>query len=144
MLVTLDTNVLYQALYSNLGASYVILQEIRSKQIQIAISVPVFNEYEEVLTRKKSLKAFELKQSDIDKILRFIAYVGKVYDPHFLYRPNLLDEADNMFIELAVSSQSDFLITNNIKDFKNAELKFEQLRIITPGEFIRYWRDLNG
>ena len=56
-------------------------------------------------------------------------------------RPNLKDEKDNMIVELAVTSQSDYLITSNIRDFKNAELKFEQLRIITPGEFVKRWRN---
>lgn len=144
MLITLDTNVLYQALYSNLGASHAILMEIRRKQVQIALSVPVFNEYEAVLTRRKSLKDFELTKKDIDKILSFIAYIGEIVDPHYLYRPNLRDESDNMFVELAVASQSDFLITNNIRDFENAELKFDHLKIVTPGHFIRYWRESHG
>ncbi|RLC17029.1 MAG: hypothetical protein DRI57_10375 [Deltaproteobacteria bacterium] len=39
--------------------------------------------------------------------------------------------------ELAVTSGSDFLITSNIKDFRNAELRFDQLNIITPGEFVK-------
>jgi predicted nucleic acid-binding protein len=52
----------------------------------------------------------------------------------------LIDEKDNMLVELAVTSQSDYLVTNNIKDFKNAELKFDQLKIVTPGEFVKIWR----
>jgi predicted nucleic acid-binding protein len=55
-------------------------------------------------------------------------------------RPNLKDEKDNMIVELAVASQSDYLITSNVRDFENAELKFDQLRIITPGEFVKKWR----
>lgn len=77
MLVTLDTNILYQALMSNAGASYFILQLVRNRKIQIALSVPVFSEYQDVLTRKNSLDDFELEIVDIDKILRFIAYGGK-------------------------------------------------------------------
>ena len=140
MLVTLDTNVLYQSLYSNLGASHFILQKVGSGEIQIAISVPVFNEYEDVLTRDSSLKNFELDKKDVEKFLRFIAYIGRAYNTYFLFRPNLTDEADNMFIELAVTSGSDYIVTNNIKDFKNAELKFDGLGIITPSEFVKKWR----
>ena len=61
MLLTLDTNILYQALMSKTGASYFILQQVRNRKIQIALSVPVFFEYQDVLTRDKSLKDFELK-----------------------------------------------------------------------------------
>lgn len=75
------------------------------------------------------------------KFLRFIAYTSKTYEIYFLLRPNLKDEKDNMLVELAVTSQSDYLITSNVKDFENAELKFEQLQIITPSEFVKKWRD---
>lgn len=144
MLLTLDTNVLYQALYSNVGASHFILKKIRSRELQIALSVSVFTEYEEVLTRSESLSNFNLKKTDIEKFLRFIAYIGKVYETHFLFRPNLMDESDNKFLELAITSQSNYLITNNKKDFQNAELRFENLKIATPGEFVKRWRQQHG
>ena len=141
MLVTLDTNVLYQSLHSNLGALYFILNKIRNREIQMAISVPVFYEYEEVLSKQGSLDNFELDKEDIEKFLRYISFIGKIYDPYFLYRPNLRDESDNKFVELAVASQSDYLITNNIKDYKSSELRFDNLNIITPGKFVKIWRN---
>jgi len=113
------------------------------RKIQIALSVPVFSEYQDVLTRKKSLDDFELEIEDIDKILRFIAYVGKTFEIFYLFRPNLKDEKDNMLVELALTSHSNYLITSNISDFKNAELKFDQLNIITPIEFVKIWRENN-
>ena len=140
MLVTLDTNIIYQALKSANGASFFILQQVRERKIQIALSVPLFEEYEDVLKRKESLKDFDLDDEDIDKFLRFIAYVGKPYKTYFLFRPNLKDEKDNMVVELAVTSQCDYLVTSNTKDFKNAELKFDQLKIVTPSEFAKIWR----
>ena len=144
MLLTLDTNILYQALMSKTGACYFILQQVRNRKIRIALSVPVFFEYQDVLTRDKSLKDFELKLNDVEKFLRFIAYIGKTFEIYFLLRPNLKDEKDNKIVELAVTSQSDYLITSNTRDFKNAELKFDQLRIITPGEFVKMWREKYG
>jgi len=144
MLITLDTNIIYQALKSANGASFFILQQVRERKIQIALSVPLFEEYEDVLKRKKSLEDFELDIEDIDRFLRFIAYVGKPYKTYFLFRPNLKDEKDNMVVELAVTSQSDYLVTSNIKDFKNAELKFDQLKVVTPSKFAKIWRRKNA
>ena len=143
MLLTLDTNILYQALMSTTEASHFILQQVRNRRIQIALSVPVFLEYKDVLTREKSFKDFKLQLNDVDKFLRFIAYIGKTFEIYFLFRPNLKDEKDNMIVELAITSQSDYLITSNIKDFKNAELKFDELKVITPGEFVKMWRNKN-
>lgn len=144
MLLTLDTNIFYQVLRSNCGASYYIFQQVRNRKIQISLSVPVFNEYQEVLTRRKSLKEFGLEITDIEKFLRFIAYVGKTFEIYYLFRPNLKDESDNKFLELALTSQSDYLVTNNIKDFKNSELNFDQLQIITPANFTKKWRKNHG
>jgi putative PIN family toxin of toxin-antitoxin system len=140
MLITLDTNVLYQALKSATGASFYILQQVRERKIQIALSVPLFEEYEDVLKREESFQDFELNIEDIDRFLRFIAYVGKPFNTYFLFRPNLKDEKDNMLVELAITSQSDYLVTSNVKDFKNAELKFDQLKVVTPSEFAKIWR----
>ena len=141
MLVVIDTNVLYQALRSKLGASFYILSLIRSNKISLALSIQVFNEYEEVLNRPSSLKDLKLTQDDISKVLQFIAFAGKPYTTYYLFRPNLKDESDNIFIELSIVSNCNYLITNNVRDFtKKSELKFQDLKVITPSDFIKMWR----
>jgi len=141
MLIVLDTNVLYQALHSSSGASHYILSLIRNNKISIALSIPVFNEYQKVLTRSKVLKDLKLSLSDIDNVLRFLAYIGKPYTTYFLFRPNLIDEYDNIFVELSIVSNCNYLITNNVKDFTvKSELKFNDLNIITPSDFVKLWR----
>ncbi|MBN2159129.1 MAG: putative toxin-antitoxin system toxin component, PIN family [Spirochaetes bacterium] len=141
MLVVIDTNVLYQALRSQLGASYYILSLIRNNKISLALSVQVFNEYEDVLTRPSSLKDFNLTREDIIKVLQFIAFIGKSYTTYYLFRPNLQDENDNIFIELSIASNSNYLITNNVRDFTTkSELKFQDLKVITPSDFVKIWR----
>ncbi len=144
MLIVMDTNVLYQALRSSLGASHFILNLIRNIDISLAISIPVFNEYKKVLTRSSSLKDLKLDKSDIDKVLRFITYIGKPYSTYFLFRPNLQDEYDNIFVELAIASNCNYLITSNIRDFNiKADLKFDDLTVITPTDFVKLWRKNN-
>ncbi|HNU90828.1 MAG TPA: putative toxin-antitoxin system toxin component, PIN family [Spirochaetota bacterium] len=144
MIVVLDTNVLYQALRGSNGASFFILSLIRDNKISMALSIPVFNEYEKVLTRPASLKDLNLSLSDIEKVLKFVAYIGRPYTTYFLFRPNLLDESDNIFVELSLVSNCDFLITSNVKDFTTkSELKFDDITIITPSEFVKVWRTKN-
>ena len=125
---------------SSAGASHFIVQQVRNKTIQMALSLPVFYEYQDVLTRETSLHDFQLQLRDVEKFLRFIAYINRPFDIYFLLRPNLQDEDDNKIVELAVTSQSNFLITQNIRDFKQAELKFDQLHVLTPREFVKIWR----
>ncbi len=144
MIITLDTNILYQALNSRNGASSYILQLVRAGHFQIALSNSTFCEYEDVLTRPTSLKAFLLTKEDVTKFLRYIAFIGEKFDPYFLFRPNLKDEADNMFVELAVVSHSRYLVTSNIKDYQNSNLILDNFQLITPANFIKQWRNTNG
>jgi putative PIN family toxin of toxin-antitoxin system len=142
--VVLDTNIIFQALKSNSGASFYILQLVRNRKIRLPISIPVFNEYEDVLKRPENLKQFGLSKKDIDEFLMFIAYIGLPIHIYYNFRPNLKDENDNIFIELGLASNCDYIVTKNIKDFStNNQLKFKDLKIITPAEFAKKWREEN-
>ncbi|MES0491462.1 MAG: putative toxin-antitoxin system toxin component, PIN family [Leptospirales bacterium] len=146
MLVTIvmGTNILYQALRSNSGASFFILKLIRSRKIRLALSIPVFTEYQDVLSRKTSLKGFAFKIEDVNKILIFISYISVPYNISFISRPNLRDEEDNKFVELALVANARYLISSNIKDFHHDKnLSFPDLQIITPGDFVKKWREEN-
>ena len=141
MKVTLDMNVLYQALRGRTGASHFILTLIRNEDVGLAISVPVFLEYSDVLHRQKSLLDLDLSRDDVEAVLRFISLIGDSFSISFSMRPNLTDEADNMYVELAFSSNSEYLITSNISDFsQGTELIFDSFQVITPSDFVSMWR----
>ncbi len=55
----------------------------------------------------------------------------------YLWRPNIRDEGDNFLIELALAGNATHIVTNNIKDFINAELKFPNLQVLTPEQLLR-------
>ncbi len=70
----------------------------------------------------------------------YLQFEGIIY---YLFRPNLKDEKDNMVIELAIVSQSRYLVTSNTRDFQNYELMFDQLNVVAPSEFVKIWRRNN-
>ncbi len=141
MVVVIDTNVLYQALRSREGPSHFIFQLIRGRKITLALSLPVFTEYEDVLKRPDKLNDLQLTKDDIDKVLRFLSYISKPVTIYYLFRPNLKDEKDNIFLELSLAGNCDFIITSNAKDFtKYNELKFDDISVITPSDFVKMWR----
>ncbi len=143
--VTADTNILYQALRSRLGASHAILQLVRTGDLQLAISVPVFEEYRDVFLRPSVLKEIGLDRSDVEAVLDFIALAGVPTLIDFLWRPNLKDESDNMFVELAVASESEYLITRNRRHYASGSaLRFDSFSIVTPAEFLNQWRKQHG
>lgn len=144
MIVTLDTNVLFQALYSPSGSSGFILQLFGEGKITAAISESVWTEYQDVLLRPTSLAKFNMSVDDVTKFLLAFPLLAKRTKIHFSFRPNLRDEAGNMILELAVHSQSRFLITNNIRDFTILkELIFDDVTIIKPSDFVKWWRMQN-
>ena len=136
---------IFQALYSSAGASHQILKLLRSGEIEFVISVPVYEEYRDVLLRKESLKQFELSKQDLLKVLDFLVIAGVRIDVHFLMRPNLRDENDNMFVDLAFASGSRYIVTKNIRDFKiDNELEIGNFEVITPSDFMKRWREYHG
>ena len=144
MIVTIDTNVLFQALYSKRGASHEIIRSIRDGVIVAAISMPVFQEYRDVLTREENMTQLRLDDDQVDTIMQFLATVGKPTSITYTWRPNLRDEGDNMFIELARASGSEYLITSNVRDFLlDSDLNNDDIRIVTPGTFMYEWRKRN-
>jgi putative PIN family toxin of toxin-antitoxin system len=141
MRVTVNTNILFQALYSRTGASHQILKMIRNGDISLAISIPVYKEYQDVMKRKRTLEFIKKSEEDIDIVLEFIALVGEQFVLNYLWRPNLRDEKDNIFTELAFNSGSKYLITKNIKDFTiDSELILDSFEIISPSDFLSKWR----
>ena len=114
---------------------------IRRGEITIALSIPVYREYEDVLKRKRSLEFLRLTEDEIDAVLEFVVLIGKPFTMNYLWRPNLKDEGDNIFAELAFNSSSKYLITKNIKDFTiNNDLTLDSYKLITPSDFVKQWR----
>jgi putative PIN family toxin of toxin-antitoxin system len=141
VLLVLDTNVLFQALYSQNGASFEILSLILSAKIHIALSVPVFLEYESVLKRKANLEKFELTTKDVDDVLSALAYIGRKFGIFFAFSPNLRDAADNKFMDLAIRASVDYIVTSNTRDFTvKPDLNFPRTLIQTPAQFLKIWR----
>jgi len=140
MIVTVDTNVIFAALYSKTGASHRIFQLILDEKLKLALSAQAYFEYYDVLTRSENIKKLNLSIVEIEEVLDLLALLAKKQSIYYLLRPNLIDEKDNLFVECAFASNSEYLITSNVRDFKSGELKGFKFQIITPGDFCQLWR----
>ncbi len=140
MVITVDTNVIFSALYSNVGASNFILQLILNEKVKLALSPQIYFEYYDVLTREENLTLLGLSVEEVESVLDLLALLAQKHSIYFLIRPNLIDEDDNMVYECAFVSNSEYLVTSNIRDFTNAELKGFAFKIITPRDFCKIWR----
>jgi putative PIN family toxin of toxin-antitoxin system len=131
--VVLDTSVLIAGLRSRRGASYRLLKLLGRGRFEICISVPLVLEYESAA--KRISRALGLHHTDIEDILDYICAVSVHRRIHFLWRPFLRDPSDDMVLELAVESESQYIVTHNISDF--AGIRQFGLEALTPGEFLR-------
>ena len=70
--------------------------------------------------------------------LRYLASLAHLQDVHFLWRPFLRDPDDDMVLECAVASGSQYIVTHNIKDFRRVpELKVQAIK---PADFLNLLR----
>jgi len=134
MLVVLDTNVIVAGLRSRDGASFQILNAIVENRAAFALSVPLLLEYEAVLKRPSTLAATALRAADMDVILNMLCARGKAIQLHYLWRPQLRDEKDEMVLELAINASVDAIVTFNRADFLSAARRFD-MPIITPATY---------
>lgn len=132
-MLVLDTNVLVAALRSRTGASRTLVRAVLEGRSQAAASVPLFLEYEAVLTRPECVAAFGLEQRDIERFLDGLAGILAPIEISYLWRPQLRDASDEMVLEAAVNGAASHLVTWNVRDFLPAAKRFD-LSVATPPE----------
>lgn len=113
--VVLDTNVVVAALRSKQGASFKLLSLLAEDWYEIAISVPLLLEYEDVLARQ--LPAGLYSQQEMDGFLDFVCQVAHRQSIFFLWRPCVPDPKDDMVLELAIAARCEAIVTHNQRDF---------------------------
>ncbi|HWN42867.1 MAG TPA: putative toxin-antitoxin system toxin component, PIN family [Thermoanaerobaculia bacterium] len=131
--VVLDTNVVVAALRSRQGASFKLLSLFEEERFEVALSVPLLLEYEDVLTRQIHAGLYE--QRDIDDFLDYFCQAAHRQSIFFLWRPCLRDPKDDMVLELAVAAGCEAIVTHNQRDFAGAERL--GVRIDAPRDFLR-------
>lgn len=129
----IDTNVLIAALRSSSGASHQILLAADRGDFEVALSVPLLAEYDDVASRPAS--GITISASAVDAIIRRIAMVSRKQRIYYLWRPLLPDPKNDMVLEVAIASSSSHIVTFNYKDLRPAT-EFG-IAVVKPSEFIQ-------
>lgn len=135
--IVIDTSVLISALIGKKGPSREIIRQCLLGDHKPIISTALFLEYQSVTQRQDILNKCPLTVEQINELLASIYSVCELVQIHYLWRPNLLDEGDNFLVELAVAGNASIIITNNVRDLRNAELQFDDLKAQRPEDFLR-------
>jgi predicted nucleic acid-binding protein len=135
MRAVVDTNVVSAAFRSKSGASFRLIDEFFAlpARWQWSVSSACIFEYEEVLLRQFH------DQELVDAFLNdLVAKADKITRVECV-RPLLPDPDDEMFAELALAAEADWLVTFNKSDF----LPLPSLGVLlaTPAEFLKVLKD---
>ncbi len=129
-LVVLDTNVLVAAIRSRRGASFRLQSQVGTGSFDVAVSVPLVLEYEEVLLRHRG----PMGAGDVRDIVDYVCGVARQQNIFYLWRPLLRDPKDDMVAEVAVAAGAQAIITHNRKDY--AGIARFGIQVLSPGEFL--------
>ncbi|WP_112941590.1 MULTISPECIES: putative toxin-antitoxin system toxin component, PIN family [unclassified Rhizobium] len=133
MRIVVDTNVLVSACIGN-GPASRLVELCLTGELTPVIGVTLFLEYLDVIEREPLFKAARLSLEERQLLLRAFVSRSQWQEVFYLWRPNLPDEADNHVFELAVAANSATIV--NQRDFRQRELRFPDLRAVTPDVFL--------
>ncbi|WNZ23314.1 putative toxin-antitoxin system toxin component, PIN family [Leptolyngbya sp. NK1-12] len=135
--IVVDTSVLISALIGPQGPSRESVRCCLLEECQPLMGNTLFCEYEAVVSREEIISQCPLTSLEISDLLAAFMSVCEWVQIYYLWRPNLRDEQDNHLIELAIAGNARAIVTNNIRDFQDAELIFPNLSILQPEQLIR-------
>ena len=124
MRVVLDTDVVIAAFRSKTGASRALLDYALQRKITMVVSVPLLFEYEAILKRSRQQEVHGLTDEELERALQLITKTCDKQPPHFLWRPQLQDVADEMVLETAINGRVDMLVSFNQRHLNAAAAKF--------------------
>ena len=138
MKVVIDTNIMVAALLGKeAGTARQVIGLSLHGSITPLMGDALFNEYLDVISREDVMRMCPFDDSERLEFLSAFLSCCQWCKIYFGWRPNLKDEGDNHLIELAIAGGANYIITNNVRDFKSGELVFDGLKVVTPQAFIK-------
>ena len=130
MKIVLDTNVLVAGLLAPFGPCGDIVRMVSSGNLILCIDARILSEYREVLGRPK----FNFDHDKVAAILDYVEHHGWIVaaSPLSLRLP---DPEDEPFLEVAVSSGADYLVTGNASHFPAGLC--QGVTVVSPADFLR-------
>ena len=118
------------------NASSRLLGLLAEERFEIALTLPLYLEYADVLQRDKVLSR-GVDPAAARELHEDLGAIAKGQVVHFIWRPWLRDANDDMVLEAAVASRSSYIVTFNVKDFirQGVEEAFG-IEIIKPAALI--------
>lgn len=133
ILAVIDTNVIVSALLNHDSESNpsIVLTNVISGNITPLYNEDILSEYKDVLSRDK----FPFRQEDVESTIDLFVKKGILIDSTVPIKENYPDLDDVVFYEVAMSMDSTYLVTGNIKHFPINSM------VVTPAEMVEILKD---
>ena len=128
--IVVDTNVVFEGLTKQGGASGLIIDAWLAGLMVVCVSNALAYEYDDVLSRKLSKERWNNLQPVLGQLLNVAQYTN-IY---FSWRPTSPDASDDLVIDCAMNADA-IVVTSNIRDFRSAKESLG-LRVLTPVQFV--------
>lgn len=131
-----DANVIKSGLLSRNGASNVVLLGMLEGAVPFAASTAIILEYEDVLMRAGERSVLPLiGREGVAQILDALCRMCRKTPIFYRFRPFLIDPKDDLYIECALASRSDTIITFD-GHFDHRDLSAFGLRKALPKDIL--------
>ncbi len=130
MKVVLDTNIVLVSI-SDKSPFHLIFKSFIENKFSIAVTTEILDEYAEILGNKisKKLSDFALEIIENAPNVHFII-------KYFSFDLIKIDFDDNKFVDCAIASNSDYLVTNDSHFDVLKKLPFPKINVVNIDEFI--------
>jgi predicted nucleic acid-binding protein len=128
----MDTNVLYAAFRSRLGASFEVFRRLRLGEWTAVVSNHLVHEYEEIL--KANASSLGLSLEDVDELLNAICARAEEWQLQSGWWPILTDPDDEPMVQLACESAANRIVTHNVRHL--APAANVGIEVLKPGQFL--------
>jgi predicted nucleic acid-binding protein len=118
------------------GASAALLMAARHSTLTMLATVALAIEYEATCRLAEHCTAAQLTLNEVDLFIDAVLAMVEPVEPHFLWRPQLRDPADELVLEAAINGRADAIVTFNRRDFGTAPARFG-IEVLAPGEALR-------
>ena len=129
--IVLDTNILVSALIGNSYPKQILFEYVLENKFIVCVSEVILDEYRDVLSRPKFKRFPNFVEKSTD-LLSSIEKISEYYQPTITIE-RISDDADNRFLEVAITANAHYIITGNFTDFNFAE--YEEIKIVSPKYF---------
>jgi uncharacterized protein len=133
MRIVLDTNVLVSGLLNPYAAPGQIARMAAMGEISLCFDARILSEYRDVLLWPR----FGFRTEHVEALLEQIRVAGVSAATHTL-TGQLPDRDDEAFLEVAIASVAEYLVTGNTRHFP-VRLR-SGIQVVSPAEFVEIYR----